>query len=785
MKITYIANARMATEKAHGLQIMHMCRAFSQIGHDVTLIVPKRKNWIKESIWEFYGMEPCFKIIRVPIIDFIVWDRRLGNLAHWLTSAWFGFKARRVIEDLTPEVIYSRDPFSSAWTPRWVPNVFEAHTFPNRALWLYRWLWGQCDRIVTVTDGLKKMFVEQGVPEAKLRVAADAVDLEAFVVRESKEESRKTLNLPTDKFLLVYAGHLYPYKGIPDLMEAAQWLKPEIRVVIVGGRPDDLERTKAMLEKFKLNNVLLVGRVPHKDVPRYLHAADLAVMPYTRESHHVEYYSSPLKLFEYLAAGRAIISTDLPSVREVLDDTTAAFVPPENPKALADGINRLAGDPARLRELEGHSSRLGKLYTWKNRAKLVLAAMPKPKVEWKLTFWREYRLEINLALLALAIRLVYVVFFPQHTLIGGDSGFYLDVADWIRGKGRFNPGWPSFFMPGYPALLAAIRSVFGEALVWGRVVQSFLSAGTVFLAMLVARRWVSPYAAWVTGLIGALYVPAVLESGIYYTETTYTFFLTLSIFLFLRLWQKKTLGAALAAAAAFVAAGLVREIGFYNGLLLAAVFGVWKRSPKLFAAFIIPIVLVMGSIAVRNQLAAKNPLSGKSSVVPLLAKGYESTLAEPGFWQSALNPARLYLYPVGVYRYFRFPFRLLDLSSDSVSAKKLILSGDIKDLMTYWPQVAVKLLVVGIHWIILLFAALGAVKSKMSKEAKTVLLLIIFTAAGTIILSSVGHSLGDFNLFEPLARYRFPTEPLILIFAAAGIEYLSRFRDGERGIDVK
>src|SRR5688572_20984418 len=134
MKIAYVANVRMPTEKAHGLQIMHMCRAFTLGGHDVTLIVPKRKNWIEKSIWEFYDAEPIFKIVEVPIVDFIVWDKWLGNFALWLETLWFGKNGRRVIEELAPDVVYSRDPFSSAWTPRWIPHVFEAHTFPNRAL---------------------------------------------------------------------------------------------------------------------------------------------------------------------------------------------------------------------------------------------------------------------------------------------------------------------------------------------------------------------------------------------------------------------------------------------------------------------------------------------------------------------------------------------------------------------------------------------------------------------------------------------------------------------------
>jgi glycosyltransferase involved in cell wall biosynthesis len=775
MRIAYIANARMPTEKAHGLQVMQMCRAFAQIGHEVTLVVPKRKNWIDKSIWEFYGMEPNFKMVEVPIVDFIVWDKWLGNWALWLTTAWFGFKARRVIEDLKPDVIYSRDPFSSAWTPKWVPNVFEAHTFPNRALWFYRWLWNQCDRVVSVTAGLQKMFAEQGIPESRLRVAADAVDLEAFTVTESKEACRRELNLPLDKFLVVYAGHLYPYKGIPDQIEAGQWLSPDIRLVIVGGRPDDLERTKALAAKFNLTNVIFVGRVPHKAVPKYLRAADLATMPYTRESHHVEYYSSPMKLFEYLAAGAPIISTDLPAVREILDDETAEFVPAEDPKALADGINRLHANPSRLAVLSAHSSRLAKNYTWKSRAVAVLDAMPKPRVEWKLTFWKRYRSEILLALLALVIRFAYVGLFPQHPLEGGDSLGYIWRADIIRGLREADPAWTPFFQPGYPYFLAAIRTLFGDALIWARLTQAALSAATVFLMAMIARRWISPYAARVAGLVGALYPPMILESGIFYTETLYTFLLTLAVFLFLRALDSRKIPHALLCGAAFVAAGLTRELGFYVAALLvgyAAIRKSWRTAAIVAAC----VMLAMAGTSLNNRRIAESRPEQK--VIPLVGKGYESTVMDPVFHENILSPDRYHLYPLAVWRYFRYPFRMIDLS-EGVSIKKTLMSGDLGAIMRSAPEVFTKGVLVLLHWFLLVLAAVGLTKLPFDRRAKVVLLTVILFAAVSIMLGSIGRKLA-FELFEPLARYRFPTEPLILVLSAAGVEYWSRKREGAK-----
>lgn len=776
MKIAYIANARMPTEKAHGLQVMHMCRAFAQVGHDVTLIVPKRRNWIEKSIWEFYDAEPCFKIIEVPIVDFIVWDKWLGNLALWLETLWFGLATRRVIEDLQPDAVYSRDPFSSAWCPRWVPHVFEAHTFPNHVLWFYRWLWKKCDRIVTVTDGLKRMFVAQGIDESRLRTAADAVDLEAFVVDESKEALRKRLNLPHDKVLVVYAGHLYPYKGIPDLIEACRWLDDRIRVVIVGGRAEDLARTKEKAESLGLKNVIFVGRVPHVEIPKYLHATDLAVMPYTRESHHVEYYSSPLKLFEYLAAGRAIVTTDLPSIREVLDETTAEFVPPEDPKALAACMNALIEKPARIAELEAHSTRLSKFYTWKHRAVAVLAALP--KAEWKLTFYRKYRLEIHLSLLALAVRLLYVIFFPQPTIAGGDSVYYLAIADWLRGARPYSAAEMSRYFPlVYPYLLAGIRTIFGTDLVWIRAVQAAMSAATVFLMTLMARRWAKPYTAWITGLIGAFYVPMILESGILYTETVYTLALTAAVFVFGWAIEKTSVRRALAAGGAFALAGLVREVGFYMGAGLMMASAVLKPKRVRFAAvFMIPIILVVGAVSASNRIVAAQQ-GGRQEIVPLIAKNYEVQLANPSFYDNAFAPDRLIMYPVTAWRFVRYPFRLNDLGVDHVSIKQAFLTLDGKTIMENWLSFADKAFLVLFHWFILAMAAVGLARGVFAKEQKFNFVILILAAFATIALQSIGNNRGWESVFEPLARYRFPIEPLIIILAAVGIEHLSRGHD--------
>jgi glycosyltransferase involved in cell wall biosynthesis len=374
MKIAYVANVRMPTEKAHGVQIMQMCRAFSQVGHEVTLVVPARRNTIEKTVWEFYGVEPSFQIVYVPIVDFITWDKWLGNLALWLETLWFGLAARRVVASLKPDVVYSRDPLSSAWVPSRFRRVFEAHDFPNRFLWLYRQLWRRCDRIVALTAGLRDRFASFGLPTDRLVVAHDAVDPERFECPETQAEAREALHLPQG-FMAVYVGALYPQKGSLDLLEAARHVSSGVKIAIVGGTGELLEQFQTRAAELKLTNVFLPGQVPHAGVALWLRAADVAVLPNRGGSDYAERYTSPMKLFEYLAAGLPVVTSDLPTVREVLQPDEAVFTPPEDPGALAERLNELSWSPAEVIRLEEVSRRLAQSHTWRSRAEFVLSGI--------------------------------------------------------------------------------------------------------------------------------------------------------------------------------------------------------------------------------------------------------------------------------------------------------------------------------------------------------------------------------------------------------------------------
>ena len=108
--------------------------------------------------------------------------------------------------------------------------------------------------------------------------------------------------------------------------------------VFVGGMKNDLIRFSLLIRQKQLNNVLLVGQRPHAEIPYYLKAADVLVLPNSATEKISSHYTSPMKLFEYMASGTPIVASDLPSIREVLNWQNATLVRPDDPKDLARGI---------------------------------------------------------------------------------------------------------------------------------------------------------------------------------------------------------------------------------------------------------------------------------------------------------------------------------------------------------------------------------------------------------------------------------------------------------------
>jgi len=369
----YIANARIPTEKAHGYQIMKMCESFADLGVKVDLILPYRSNKQFRGVASFkhYLVKNNFTIKKIYCPDPVF----LMNKSGWyikIQSLFFslGLLIYLVFKSRKDEIIYTRDEYFLSWLT-WFPNkvIWEAHDL-LRSRQTKQWL--KCFRIMTITQGLKDEMTRLGVPEEKILVAPDGVDLKLFAgISNSKKDLREELALPLEEKIILYAGHLYDWKGADTLAQAATFLKNEnVKFVFVGGIGKDLEAFTKSYGGEK--NILIVGQVNRSVVPKYLKAADVLILPNSAKREISSHYSSPLKLFEYMASGRPIIASRLDSLQEVLTDEECIFFSPDDAIDLAQKISHLLSNKELAEKVAAKAGEKVKDYTWENRAKNII-----------------------------------------------------------------------------------------------------------------------------------------------------------------------------------------------------------------------------------------------------------------------------------------------------------------------------------------------------------------------------------------------------------------------------
>lgn len=360
MKIVYVVNARIPTEKAHGLQIVKTCEALAFLGQEVILVLPKRKNPIEDKIFDFYQIENNFKIVKLKCFDLV----SFGRLGFLLQSLSFGINALFFTWSWPAEVFFSRDEIIIFLLGIKKRKLFwEVHN--GRTNWMVRKIIPKLIGMIAITSGLKEYYQERGLPAEKILVVPDAVDLEKFSIPVTRWESRQKLNLPMDKKLIVYTGHLYSWKGADILAKAANFL-PEYLFLFVGGTDKDIGKFKL---DYKDNNISILGYRPYSSIPYFLKAADILVLPNSGDSAISRLYTSPMKLFEYMASGTPIIASDLPSIREVLNNANSVLVESDNPRVLALAIKELLTNESVSRKLAERAISDVKKYSWFNRAK--------------------------------------------------------------------------------------------------------------------------------------------------------------------------------------------------------------------------------------------------------------------------------------------------------------------------------------------------------------------------------------------------------------------------------
>jgi glycosyltransferase involved in cell wall biosynthesis len=383
MKLIYLANARIPTEKAHGIQMMQMLKAFANFQfsisnfqsnpnnqaskkNEVELVIPWRLNKIKEDPFEYYNIERIFKITKLPCLDLVYFGlEKFGFLIQTIT---FLISAKIYLFFKKYDVLYTREQLVGLFFKDF---ILEIHSLPSNIKTFHKKIWQKAKALIVLTSFIKKKLVEVGVKENKILVAPDGVDLEKFKIQDSKFEIHEKLGLPQNKKIIAYTGsfYLYDWKGIDILLEASRYFENNCLLLLVGGNEKEIEEIK---KKYNSDNVLLVEHKSHSEIPYYLKASDVLVLPNKKGDEMSEKYTSPLKLFEYMASSVPIVVSDLPSIREILNENNAVFVEPNNPESLVKGINQTLKNPDFADKISAQAYKDVQNYTWQKRAENIL-----------------------------------------------------------------------------------------------------------------------------------------------------------------------------------------------------------------------------------------------------------------------------------------------------------------------------------------------------------------------------------------------------------------------------
>ena len=370
---------------AQGVQISRMCSAFAVAGRDISLFHRKGgiTNLTDTRTDIHYGLSQPIDSVPVwspnfgRIFFFSPPASRLAAIGRTVDMSMFGFFAIKRATRMGFTRVYTRE-WQIAWlsTRRNISTTLELHEVPRSSMWR-KFIKGisqrdSLTRIVVISNGVHDGLLEIGVDEKTVIVAPDAVDITSYENLPTRTEAREIVGLQSDRPLVVYTGSLFRYKGIHSIIEAAEKLS-EVDFVVVGGSGAELENYRNAVNQAGVRNLVTTGYVIPQVISVYQAAADVLIAPNTSENKLSTDYTSPLKLFEYMASSRPVVASSLASIREILcHESTAILVEPDSPTDLAAGIKRLLEDPKLGESIANRARDKVSSNTWDRRAQTIL-----------------------------------------------------------------------------------------------------------------------------------------------------------------------------------------------------------------------------------------------------------------------------------------------------------------------------------------------------------------------------------------------------------------------------
>jgi glycosyltransferase involved in cell wall biosynthesis len=363
-----VANARMPTEKAHGIQIAKMCEAFIMQGIDVVLIVPRRKTHA-QTLKDFYGLSCDIPLLRLPALDLYAFGRfgfvvsSLSFIASYLM--YLGWHVVRGEKFLLYTV--DMDTFSGTLLPIFGrPVVSEVHNALPKSIAL-EYFFKRARGVVAINAHIKEELMRTfALPPERIAIEPNGVDIKAFEKSVSKEEARAALALPSGPIVL-YLGRFYVWKGL-DILADAFKDTTDVACYVVGGTSDAFMQ---IIGRSALPTALhIMGEVRPQEVPLWLAAADVLLVLGTAHNESSYRYTAPMKVFEYMAARRPIVASATPALLDIVGKKEALWYEPDDARDLIAKV-RQSVSSSHLVQVDA-AYRHAERQSWPARAKRIL-----------------------------------------------------------------------------------------------------------------------------------------------------------------------------------------------------------------------------------------------------------------------------------------------------------------------------------------------------------------------------------------------------------------------------
>ncbi len=369
MEILYISKSTIPSKTANSIHVMKMCQAFSDNGHNVVLLAPDIENKYEKQIlnvYDYYGVRNNFEIKKL-------WhpNNKLGALIYTITIFFYLFFNKKF------NLVYGRF-LHGCYIAALLKNkvIFETHeiifTRRNHKLIIFKKLIKNkyFKKLIVISKALKKIYLDNKIlNDSLIQVAHDGAD------EVMDFNAKANLLGPIEKLKVGYVGHLYKGRGIETIIGCAKELN-DITFHVVGGLSKDVKYWKDIVSKLNLNNLFFYGFVTPKETIKFRNAFDIVLAPYSnivsiQGLGDTSKFMSPLKIFEYMSHKKSIIVSDLPVLREILNENNSILVDADNIDLWINAIKRL--QDKKIRDSISNQALIDfSNYIWKKRALLVI-----------------------------------------------------------------------------------------------------------------------------------------------------------------------------------------------------------------------------------------------------------------------------------------------------------------------------------------------------------------------------------------------------------------------------